>query len=361
MAVPSSGALSMLGIWSEKNESDYSAASVDGESSFSLLGLSRDSYDDSISQGTSILLNTSGNDAADQPDQDAPHAMSEFYSYDHDAAVTYDAYLAEDWGDGAVINAGNDTDTDTRTLFNVTDFEDATDRPLYLTTLGETNTSTGTVNDRPIWSTYGTPSINTNAIRFTNTNQTYGMFCKTTDHTTLTINNVPTDECVAWRWRFFMNTTNNKDHTSVIRMSTSNHTNPAVALNSYIVNISDNADPATGEIALLKRINSTTQTEIGATAAGVYTLGTTQDFVLSWHREGSGRSAVNTWKVGMAPTTTPTALIIKNNSVLTVDDSTYFIAYGWSLRTPKAMSVPTSTHYHEIDNASITKLVDPTE
>ena len=29
MAVPSSGAISLLGIWSEKNEGDYSAGSTD--------------------------------------------------------------------------------------------------------------------------------------------------------------------------------------------------------------------------------------------------------------------------------------------------------------------------------------------
>ena len=47
MAVPSTGTLSMVGIFSEKNEDDYSAFNEDGESNISLLGLSRDGTDDS--------------------------------------------------------------------------------------------------------------------------------------------------------------------------------------------------------------------------------------------------------------------------------------------------------------------------
>ena len=51
MAVPSSGEISLLGIFSEKNEGDYSAFGQDGEDSFSLRGLSDDSEDDSLSLG----------------------------------------------------------------------------------------------------------------------------------------------------------------------------------------------------------------------------------------------------------------------------------------------------------------------
>jgi hypothetical protein len=327
----------------------------DGEGAFSLRGLSRDSYIDSDTSGVSITLN-----AGQGMNQDDPFSMSEFYGYDHDAVVGYYAFLAEDWQDALAINAGNDVNMDTRATFNATLFEDATDRGLYFGNLGETNQTTTTVTDRPLWSTYGTPSINTDSIRFTNTNQTYGMFCKTTDHSTIAINNVPTDQCIAWRWRFFMNSTNNKDHTSVIRMNTTNHTNPAISTNCYTLGIRDNADPATGQLYINKRTSTTSQTTIASSDPAVYTMGTTQDIVLSWHRAGSGRSATYTWKVGMAPTTTLTATIIKNNNKISVDDGTYFIAYGWSLRVPKAMSTPTSTHYHAIDNASIVQMTDPT-
>jgi len=82
MAVPSSGnSLSMLGIFSEKNENDYGAANIDGESNISLRGLSSNSFSDT-STGGNINLNTAS--ASNPPNQTAPYAMSEFYGYDHD-------------------------------------------------------------------------------------------------------------------------------------------------------------------------------------------------------------------------------------------------------------------------------------
>ena len=82
MAVPSSGSISMLGIFSEKNEDDYSAANLDGENTLSLRGLSSNSHNDST--GGNINLNSA---TANKPDQVAPHNMSEFRSYDHDVYV----------------------------------------------------------------------------------------------------------------------------------------------------------------------------------------------------------------------------------------------------------------------------------
>jgi len=92
MAVPSSGSLSMLGIFSEKNEDDYGAANIDGENSISLRGLSSDSHDDTGSGGN-INNNSDGwlsDDNTSNPAQDgsniqsAPFSMKEFYGYDHD-------------------------------------------------------------------------------------------------------------------------------------------------------------------------------------------------------------------------------------------------------------------------------------
>ena len=79
MAVPGSGSLSLLKIWSEKNEDDYTANNADGESGFSLQGLSSNSHADSTSGN--INLNAQ---SPNKPDQAAAHAMSEFYAYDHD-------------------------------------------------------------------------------------------------------------------------------------------------------------------------------------------------------------------------------------------------------------------------------------
>ena len=91
MAVPSSGSLSMLGIFSEKNEDDYGAANIDGENSISLRGLSSDSHDDTGSGGN-INNNSDGwlsDDNTSDPAQDgsniqsAPFSMKEFYGYKH--------------------------------------------------------------------------------------------------------------------------------------------------------------------------------------------------------------------------------------------------------------------------------------
>lgn len=79
MAAPTSGELSLLKIWSEKNEDDYTANNADGQNSFSLEGLSRNSRNDS--NGGNINLNSTYNPL---PDEATPHKMSEFYGYDHD-------------------------------------------------------------------------------------------------------------------------------------------------------------------------------------------------------------------------------------------------------------------------------------
>jgi len=82
MAVPGSGSISMLGIFSEKNEDDYSAANLDGENTLSLRGLSSNSHSDST--GGNINLNSG---TVNKPDQAAPHNISEFRGYDHDVVL----------------------------------------------------------------------------------------------------------------------------------------------------------------------------------------------------------------------------------------------------------------------------------
>ena len=80
MAVPSSGEITLVGIFSEKNESDYDAMFAE-ENNISLAGLSRDNIDDS--DGGEININQN---STSKPNDQAPFAMTEFYGYDHDAA-----------------------------------------------------------------------------------------------------------------------------------------------------------------------------------------------------------------------------------------------------------------------------------
>ena len=82
MAVPSSGQITMVGIFSEKNEDDYSAMYAE-ENNISLRGLSSNSHDDS--DGGNMNLNSN---STSRPNQSAPHSMSEFYGYDNDQTGT---------------------------------------------------------------------------------------------------------------------------------------------------------------------------------------------------------------------------------------------------------------------------------
>ena len=71
MAVPSSGTLSLVGIRAEIANNAYNANATINSSL------------KEMSDGTTATINT-GNSSSNRPDGSAPHAMSEFYSYDHD-------------------------------------------------------------------------------------------------------------------------------------------------------------------------------------------------------------------------------------------------------------------------------------
>ena len=154
MAVPASGPISLLGIFSEKNESDYSAFGQDGEDSFSLLGLSDDSEDDSLSLGQ-INLNPR-NPSSKRPNQSAPHAMSEFYGYDHDEA-SIAGYLVDDF---------QGTPTSTRANFNSTTLGDSL-------TAGDADgdANGNSTSIRPLWTTLGggTSHVSNDYIKMSNT------------------------------------------------------------------------------------------------------------------------------------------------------------------------------------------------
>ncbi len=79
MAVPASGELSLLGIKREVENNNYAL-------SFSYTNISLEE----LSDGTVDTINTANN-ADDRPDGSAPHAMSEFYNYDHDLSGLGDA------------------------------------------------------------------------------------------------------------------------------------------------------------------------------------------------------------------------------------------------------------------------------
>ena len=360
MAVPSTGTLSLFGIAKELELDAYT--STIPHTTYANFYQSPIPLKDVSTGGTGFDPINTNNPSTNRPDGTAPHAMSEFYSYDHDAAladVTYNLYFAEDWDDG-------DVGTGTRTAFNVTDLEANS-----VFDGGSDNVVVGgvSITGRRTWSTspqsgppqnYTHPSVVSDQLRLSNTNNPHGMFMKTTDYagpsTALNITNVPNDNAIAWRFRFIMNTTNNKDMIADIRMATSNYSpNPGLSNSQYSFMVRDNADPATGGFRFMKRV-TTTNTQIGSAPSGTYTLGTTRDFVVSWHRSGTGRSLTYTWKVGMAPTTTPTKTIIDTYNQLSVDDTTFSENFGWTFRCPKAMTTPATNVNHKYDVFSVAQI-----
>jgi len=76
MAVPSSGALSLAGIRAELATNTYNTSAT---TQASLL---------QCSNGAVATINTA-NASSNRPDGSAPHAMTEFYQYDHDAAAAF--------------------------------------------------------------------------------------------------------------------------------------------------------------------------------------------------------------------------------------------------------------------------------
>ena len=78
MGCPASGQLSLNSIYNELDDNDYNGGTTNSDVSLKNLCTSGDPPNEDI--------NTAGNNSSDRPDGTAPHQMSEFYSYDHDAA-----------------------------------------------------------------------------------------------------------------------------------------------------------------------------------------------------------------------------------------------------------------------------------
>ena len=108
MAVPSSGTLSLAAIFAEVNGDGYGDP---GEDKASLQKLST---------GAVATINTA-NDAADRPDGSTPHAMSEFYAYDHDLSSFTNAQAVSKSTSTGSSNAITFTDTDDTFNFTSSD------------------------------------------------------------------------------------------------------------------------------------------------------------------------------------------------------------------------------------------------
>ena len=95
MAVPSSGAISLAGIRAELATNTYNASATTASSL------------EDCSDGTVATINT-GNAANDRPDGNTPHAMSEFYAYDHDVSSFSDSISFDFDGTNDYLSATGD-------------------------------------------------------------------------------------------------------------------------------------------------------------------------------------------------------------------------------------------------------------
>ena len=345
MAVPSSGAMSMAQLYNEMALNNY--ASTKTSTNISLQELSRDpSAVDDINQC---------NSPHNRPDGSAPDAMSEFYGYDNDGEIQ--GIIADDWED-------NDIGDGSRTSFHDLGFEMFEDGNLSESEINNSSTNDSpagqSFTNRPAWIHSPTsPSLDTNRdVRLSNTNSPQGMWLKTVDTNFFTTTGIPfsgtltsVNQQICMRYRFFMNSTNNKDGIVDIRMNTTNHPNAGVSTETYQVQIKDNSDPSPGQLRLARR-NGTSVTTL-ATTPGAYTMGTTVDICVAVQEDSPGTRQFN---IAVGPTTVATEDLVSGYEQISVADTNYDTLRGWTFRSPKAMSTPSSTHYHKYQFLYITTL-----
>jgi len=91
MAVPSSGAISMVGLAKEKVYDDYATASRPTVP-YSMYDL----VNGGNTNGSGVSFDVTNTQSAQSPNTIVPHGMSEWYSYDHDAVKRSDMRLKTD-------------------------------------------------------------------------------------------------------------------------------------------------------------------------------------------------------------------------------------------------------------------------
>lgn len=111
MAVPSSGTLSLLGLAREKQNDDYTNTTVlVGQQGNSPGSISLESCATSgNNNGPQVVMEATNTSSPSHPNGTTPHAMSEFYSYDHDYAASTTSYRTDVGFKYNVLCAANTT------------------------------------------------------------------------------------------------------------------------------------------------------------------------------------------------------------------------------------------------------------
>ena len=282
MAVPSSGAISLGGIYSELDENDYTVLNDEGET-VSLQG---------ASNGTISTINTR-NASANRPNILAPHAMSEFYSYDHD-----EASIA-----GWMVDDFQGTPTSTRANFNTTTLGDG------LTAGDASGDANGhSTSIRPLWTTLGaaTSHVSDDYIKMANTSNSNHSQWRTTQvdkrdgASAASVSVGSVDFC--WEFGFYIASAGNKDLRFVLEAGSSV---PTATWNTGGTNFKIYAftfDDASGYIRWQRWSTSGTQTTVVQTANSVFSYNTNQVCKITrfsngqWKIEIDGSTAMSNTK-----------------------------------------------------------------
>ena len=242
MAVPSSGELSLKGIFNELNRSNYNDSGIPSNVSLT-----------SCSNGGVSTINTA-NATSDRPDGSAPHSMSEFYAYDHDALLTYSSHMAEDFtGDVTTY------DDSSRTTFATTAWGDSG------TTPNMSDVNSKTVSKRPTWESYGTKDNGDDQAYWDNTgnNTSWHNSISTWDRegtTNFDTGALAYGECFNVQLRVYMKTGGNKDF--IVYWHKGSTSEPSSIGNAGDLARSQFRDNSDGsyprKISLAQKINGTT-------------------------------------------------------------------------------------------------------
>ncbi len=108
MAVPSSGSISWFGLSQEKKLNDYtSSAGAGAIPAMSMYDLVNGGNSTGLTQADVDITNTN---SPSHPNSTAPHAASEWYSYDHDytAVTVYESSWSPSVSNSGLVNGSND-------------------------------------------------------------------------------------------------------------------------------------------------------------------------------------------------------------------------------------------------------------
>ena len=321
MAVPSSGQLSMLSIWNEIDDDTYGTGT--SETNISMAELHDGTY------GNINQINAS----ADRPDGSAPHAMTEFYSYDNDIEIG--GLFADDF-----YTTGTDTATDVRIRFD-TSGPQSTELSTWSTM---TDSGTNTFTTRPAWtfnSSTGTSHQSNDKIRMTNNNDsTYhaqwrhnGTGENWMSGTETDLIGTSTTFDMSVEFSFYMSTNQNKD--LIFFWETADGQGDGWGVSGGLDDgwhwqFFDN----TQAVRIRRRNSYTSITTLGTSGASQFNKGEWVTAKCRWQKDDDARTASQT-------------IYINGTSVLTTTDTNWNpVMYGMRFLSAKAM---TTTAYNDVD------------